>query len=324
MSHFTVIVIGNDIEEQLEPYAEQDFDEKYGAFNDTEQESLEEYHNGEVEIVTLENGEKYSKYNQMFRDFNAKTFKTDYVFPKGSILSKGKFTELYPTFEEFMNGWHGTSERDEKTGKYGYWHNPQAKWDWFQVGGRWSGFFKIKPGFENQADIKVGLPGAFGNKPKKSWVDSTQLQYIDISEMQNDEVQQANATYDKIEELLKGRTFPNWTEILKKHGEDVEAAREEYNSNQVVKDFNQANFHIWGDFYEGFGNSRQEYVEKCKNQVMVPFAVVKDGNWYQKGEMGWWGMSTNEMTQDEWNKKFWEMINSLDPTTQLTLVDCHI
>ena len=57
---------------------------------------------------------------------------------------------------------------------------------------------------------------------------------------------------------------------------------------------------------------------------MVPYAVVKDGKWYQKGKMGWWGMSSNEMSQDKWNQKFWEMINSLDPETQLSLIDCHI
>ena len=35
-------------------------------------------------------------------------------------------------------------------------------------------------------------------------------------------------------------------------------------------------------------------------------------------------MSSDEMTEDEWNKQFWEMINSLDPETELTLIDCHI
>ena len=40
--------------------------------------------------------------------------------------------------------------------------------------------------------------------------------------------------------------------------------------------------------------------------------------------MGWFGMSNDKMTQDEWNKQFWEMIKSLDLETQLTLLDCHI
>lgn len=29
-------------------------------------------------------------------------------------------------------------------GKYGFWENPNAKWDWYVVGGRWSGMLKHK------------------------------------------------------------------------------------------------------------------------------------------------------------------------------------
>lgn len=33
-------------------------------------------------------------------------------------------------------------EIDEATGKRGYWQNPNAKWDWYQIGGRWAGYFE--------------------------------------------------------------------------------------------------------------------------------------------------------------------------------------
>ena len=35
---------------------------------------------------------------------------------------------------------------DERTGKRGYWQNPNAKWDWFIVGGRFSGSLRTKRG----------------------------------------------------------------------------------------------------------------------------------------------------------------------------------
>lgn len=35
---------------------------------------------------------------------------------------------------------------DEETGKRGYWENPNAKWDWWRIGGRYSGWFKTKTG----------------------------------------------------------------------------------------------------------------------------------------------------------------------------------
>lgn len=320
MSHFTVVVIGSDVNDQMVNYAEQDFDEKYASFEDIQDSSLEEYKNKEVEIVVLADGTLHSKYDSEFKVYNKTNFSTDYVYPEGYIVRLGKFTEIYPTFEEFMEGWHGTTERDEKTGRYGYWTNKNAKYDYYTLGGRWTGFFRPKVG----ATGELGRSGVFDNKPNEGWVDSIKVGDIDVDGMQAEAVREANETYDKIEAILKGRAYPSWTVIREKHNEDIDAARAEYNDNEVVKDFNKAKFYIWGDFVETYGNSREEYVARQKNSTMVPFAVVKDGQWYQKGEMGWWGMSTDEMTQDEWNTKFWEMINSLPPETELNLLDCHI
>ena len=318
MSHFTVIVVGDDIEAQLEPYAEQDFDPKYGVFEDKEDEYRKQYEEKEVNIVVLADGSLHSEYEDQFR--NRATLGGNYTYPSDSITRKGKFSELYPTFEEYMNKWHGSDKRDEVKGRYGYWHNPNARWDWFVPGGRWTGYFKPKAGAEGE----LGESGAFGNKPKDGWVDSLRVCDIDFEGMKADAVKEANETYDKLEEILKGRPLPSWNAIREKNNGDIDAARNEYHSLKTYQDLCKADFHIMGDYVETFGRSREEYVEKRKNTVAVPYAFVKDGKWYQKGEMGWFGMSHDEMTQDQWNKQFWEMINSLDPETTLTLVDCHI
>jgi hypothetical protein len=57
---------------------------------------------------------------------------------------------------------------------------------------------------------------------------------------------------------------------------------------------------------------------------MVPYAVVKDGKWYQRGEMGWFGCSTQELDKETWNAQFRQLLEGLDPETWLTVVDCHI
>jgi hypothetical protein len=320
MSHFAVIVIGSDFDEQLAPYAEQDADPQYLQFEDTEDDNLDEYQNKDVDIVVLVDGSLHNKYEEQFKQINAKTFSSDYIYPEGSVIRQGKFSELYPTFEEFMEGWHGTSERDDVENRYGYWNNPNAQWDWYSLGGRWTGYFKPKAG----ATGELGRSGVFDNKPNEGWVDSIAVGDIDIEGMQAEAVREANETYDKLEKVLQGRELPSWTKIREKHGEDIESARDEYNSLETVKDLNKADFFLMGDFVEVFGPNREEYIARQKNRTMVPFAVVKDGKWYQKGEMGWWGCSTDEMTQYEWNTKFWEMIKALPPETELNLIDCHI
>ena len=57
--------------------------------------------------------------------------------------------------------------------------------------------------------------------------------------MKDSVIKEANETYDKIESILKGRIYPSWEEIRNKHGEDIQAARDEYNNHEIVKDFNK-------------------------------------------------------------------------------------
>lgn len=59
-------------------------------------------------------------------------------------------------------------------------------------------------------------------------------------------------------------------------------------------------------------------------EVQGPFAVVKDGQWYQKGQMGWFGMSTDNISDEEWDARVLELIKDLPDDTMLTVVDCHI
>lgn len=54
------------------------------------------------------------------------------------------------------------------------------------------------------------------------------------------------------------------------------------------------------------------------------YAVVKDGNWYEKGEMGWFGISTNEVSDEEWRNELKKLLTNLSDDTLITYVDCHI
>ena len=52
----------------------------------------------------------------------------------------------------------------EKDQGWGFWRNPQgkgAKWDWYLIGGRWTGFFILK----QQTEGLVGIPGLFTESP---------------------------------------------------------------------------------------------------------------------------------------------------------------
>lgn len=75
-------------------------------------------------------------------------------------------------------------------------------------------------------------------------------------------------------------------------------------------------------------NKRQADVARKKDianlDTLTTFAVLKDGNWYERGEMGWWGMVSNEKDEKEWDLKVRELLHDLPEDTLLSVYDCHI
>ena len=54
------------------------------------------------------------------------------------------------------------------------------------------------------------------------------------------------------------------------------------------------------------------------------YAYVKDGQWHEKGQMGWFGMSSNDRDDADWNNEVLKVLAEADPDTQVTLIDAHI
>lgn len=60
-------------------------------------------------------------------------------------------------------------------------------------------------------------------------------------------------------------------------------------------------------------------------KIETPYAfITPDGEWVERGEMGWFGVGSNEMDKDEWDVKFREYLKTFDKDIILTQVDCHI
>jgi len=132
-------------------------------FDDHEERWRQEYETESREMVKTINGELLSPYDKMFEYLPDpdRVWMKEWKYPDGFTKISVKHNKMYPTFEDFAKEWHGHNERP-----YGYWTNSNAKWDWWQVGGRWTGLLKLKPlpllrgndmnGFsKNEVDILV-------------------------------------------------------------------------------------------------------------------------------------------------------------------------
>ena len=62
------------------------------------------------------------------------------------------------------------------------------KWDWYQLGGRWTGFFKLKEGREGA----LGSPGILTEPAEDGWVDGALKGDIDFEGMRD-----AAAAFDR-------------------------------------------------------------------------------------------------------------------------------
>ena len=57
----------------------------------------------------------------------------------------------------------------------------------------------------------------------------------------------------------------------------------------------------------------------------VPFAFVDPmGRWYERGEMGWCAVVSNEKDPNDWEKCYRDFIKTLGDDVTVTVIDCHI
>lgn len=308
MSHFAAMVIGDNVKQQLAPYHVfecagtndqyvQDVDitdDVRAEMEGDEPRSLTEaleYHGLEDRIVASE--------EEVEKEGDDCAHKYGYAIVKdGQLIKAVKRT------------------------------NPNKTWDWWQVGGRWAGFLKLKPG----ATGEYGSTGLMGSHAAKGEDRASQAfkKDIDFDGMRNQTGDEAAELWDKAAAALlpdgaaEPLTWDSW-EVLRDetHKGNIEAAREAYHAQPAIqalkKTFDNPFFGL-----DQFLTDRDAYIQQARDQATVVYAVVRESQWIAKGEMGWWGMSNDTESQADWNRKVNEMLDALPDDTLITIVDCHI
>lgn len=79
------------------------------------------------------------------------------------------------------------------------------------------------------------------------------------------------------------------------------------------------------DYYTRFYSDKEDFVKR-KTQFLLRAIITPDGEWHERGEMGWFGVSSeNPEEARDWDEHFKERyIDTAEPDWILTLVDCHI
>lgn len=330
MSHFTVLVIGENYIEQLAPYDEEIQVEAYKTYEEDPQWLFDAWKRRD------EPPEAPRSMEEMF-DGPPPLPPTDVsMIPNPSL--EELITWIHEEWGEKQYGFDADGLYRMTT------YNPKSKWDWYEVGGRWSGYFKLKEEVKDRGETLavIGRPGVFNNPPEND-ADICRKGDVDAEGMRDEAGERAAHRWDLAHQILDGIEQPlSWKQVCAKHTDsnnvtDYEAAREEYHAQEgirVIKEHDQEamkddrNEDILAGFMgrvDDFFVTRESFIQDARDACLPTYAYLKDGEWVAPGEMGWWGVSTDgDLDKRRYRQHFNEMWDQLHDDTVLTLVDCHI
>jgi hypothetical protein len=254
-----------------------------------------------------------------------------------------KHGEQDKTFQEYLEGRYRSHKVNGET-RWGHWSNPNAKWDWYQIGGRWVGHWPAK------ADTETG-------RGERSWVTegeeipSNQVDIIRIKDIDfakgdaktNEKVQQFLVEYDnffKTGEVPDGDvsfygvryTALNLglVQCLNEH-EITEEQRatcrlDPWPKNRWFK--NEADEAVPRyDVVAPLPSDAKfaEFLRNHFNELRTYAYLDQEDGWVEPGEMGWFGMSSaTTESREEYSKGFIEWLKSGNQEDWVVCVDCHI
>lgn len=152
------------------------------------------------------------------------------------------------------------------------------------------------------------------------------LEYLEKREPENKE---------KIDKWKSYETDEDFYEYAKKWGYDLD---EEGNLISTYNPKSKWDWYATGGRWNGYlptGDTGEYTTNQCSvSQVNwdkyfeehnSPYCfVTTEGEWHEKGRMGWWGISTGELDENVWSEEFTNYLNSVSDDTLVTAIDFHI
>lgn len=353
MSHFSVMVrvpgstpkdkLEEAIEQVLAPYCEHSGDngeyKKFMVFQDEEDEYRQEYEEEGTEMVVLADGSFAYPWDDRFRvpgtiGQGSDTHKVPDHLTKRVVL----FKERWDTFEAFVEGWHSHKERDPVHKRYGYYRNPNAKWDYWRIGGRWRGDLYVKPNASSEAGLgEVGYEYSMrhheGPVPGSATeVDYCRINMLDFDRIHEEAKTRATKFWEQVDKFLKGEKFdlfegPRDTMIrlgMLDCKDAPELTGKEYWTQKWPRQNTPGVDRF--DVVAEKPDPRKDGVRVLSHMNPIrPWAYVDDKGWCEPGKMGWWGMASDTPDgNDKHAKDFNEWLRSGDQSDWIITVDCHI
>lgn len=287
MSHFSVLVFGHDVESLLDPYHEFECT----GHNDEYVQDIDE-----TEFAR----EDYGRHKDEYVSFAA--FLEDYYG-----RTKVEFDQAPDINDEHKFGYFTVDANDEVI-KVIRRTNPNAHWDWYEKGGRYRDRLLLKNG-------------------KRA--DSAKKKEIDFDRLRSDAESSALIVYTKARAKMGDTDFRSWEDVVDDESlGDMDARRAFYHGQEAVMRYYEGVDGInrmYGESPASFKVDQETYLRRARNLALNAYAMVnEEKGWMARGKMGWFGMSSDDQSEDDWAQNIGSAIDALDDDELITIIDCHI
>lgn len=166
-------------------------------------------------------------------------------------------------------------------------YNPDSQWDWWTIGGRWEKTYRERQG-EKISDFRAELVAAL----EAARVPENIAAIADISA--------------RIDQLYV---------TMRTQGPDAEprVTWQDTDALETERTKLPGYFPWWTPY-----------------NVVVPSETINEESsehkyeWVTKGRMGWWGMKTDDMTNEQWVEQLIATLDKQDPEARIVYIDFHI
>ena len=286
MSHFTVAVItksksAKELEKLLEPY--------------DENKDTDPYISRTKEQIIKEAKERKEKINNYYTEHPEKKEMRMTEWEQDYIKAHTD-EELYDIEKDDY------CDHDEEGNELST-YNPNSKWDWYSIGGRWNNIIIVDK--DNNDVCTEGELGIYNQGVETTVEGHPELKKVNGARIKDIKFDMMGGDYDK--------AIRFW-EIV------VDGSKPQNEDEKNAKEWN-----CWNPKYyiDQYGN-KEEYA-RLQSQFYT-YALLDEKGWVEQEKMGWWGIdNATESSRKEYVEKFKEYIEAPENQEKyLFIVDCHI
>lgn len=334
-THFSVVVVkapGDThfaLSNALAPFEQHTRSGHYRSFRDTSEQLRFEYEHGSVDPILW--------YTRAVTEPHAALICTGDAQPPADPPIVGTtparrtpLKALYSRFEDFVIE-QGYSPAAVAAGRVGYWFNPSRRWNGWQLGGRWRGFFKVKAGFE--AATRLGDPLRYDDPSPEGFADVLLKKHWDLEEQREQNVRRALAAYTAFHRAGDGT---NGTARSRIHALGLLEAIpiERLVGTRLAPcpvggpapESGEANAYpvVTRGTLVRFGADEAGFVEYVRQNTALPFAVVIDGQWHAEASLLGDRGSAERIPPQQWVREATALLASQPDDAELYAVDCYL